>query len=362
MNIFRASKGESRIIKDERALLPDFLPAELPGRGREIRELVLCLSPIAQNRQPDHALLIGPPGTGKTTVARHVLSQLNEYSQRPLTIYINCWEKQSRFAVLSAIADAVGEMLPRRGIAADEIFSRIVEIAKKEERVPVVVLDEVDRLVAEEGGVQVLYDLCRAGETHSLKTSVIAITNDEEFHIKLEARVRSSFIQHVLKFSPYTVPQIKEILAERAKLAFFEGALSDDVVPLCSAIAFKQGGDARIALSLLLSAAKSAELEGAQRVEVNHVRAKQEETLNSSAAIKAERKKEEMDEVDQKLIDVVRAAGEAGIESGKLYKRLSRYSGERALRDRVERLLQSGVLTADELSLGQGRTRVIKVK
>jgi len=362
-NLFRAARAsvENRIFRDESALLPDFLPDELPGREREIRELVYCLQPAAENRQPEHALLLGPPGTGKTSSSRLVLKQLSEYSQRPLTVYVNCWETPSRFAVLGFLATALGEPMPRRGIAADEIFARVVEIAKKEGRIPILVLDEVDRLAAQPDGAQVLYDLCRASELHSLKTGIIAITNDEEFHAKLDSRVRSSFVQHTLKFSPYTMPQLKEIIARRAKLAFIDGVLDPEVVPLCAAVAFKNKGDARVALSLLLSAGKAAEHENSSCVLVQHVR-QVETTALQSSGIKAERKLFEMDSIDQQIVEAVKKAGKEGIESGKLYDSLSKIAKERALRNRIERLEETGILSAEPIQLGAGKSRRIKIK
>ena len=360
-NIFRKNGGENRIFKDESVLLPDFLPNELPGREREIKELVYCVQPASENRQPEHALLTGPPGTGKTSTARFVLKELSEYSQRPLPIYINCWEHSSRFAIFSMLADALGEFLPRRGIAADEIFGRIVEIAKKEGRLPILVLDEVDRLESGSDGVQVLYDLCRAGEMHSLKTGVIAITNDELFHTRLDNRVRSSFIQHTLKFSAYGVPQLREILKQRADIAFMPGALDGEVAPLCAAVSFKKGGDARVALALLLSAGKAAERENAPRVLVQHVRQIEEQSLASSS-VKAERKLPEMDAVDAKIVQLAKEAGKAGMESGVLYGKMKRWEGERAIRNRIESLEKSGILIAETRQLVQGRTRIIRIK
>lgn len=373
-NIFRRERGERRIFREEAALLPDYLPDELPGRERQTREIVYCLSPAAENRQPEHALLYGPPGTGKTSVARFVLKQLSEYSQRPLPVYINCWEMPSRFAVLSFLAAAIGEPMPRRGIAADEIFSRFVEIAKKEERMPIVVLDEADRLESSQDGLQVLYDLCRAGEMHSLKTGVIAITNDSEFHLRLDARVRSSFVQHTLQFPPYSVPELKEILARRAKLGFIDGALSPEVVPLCAAIAVKKGGDnalarssppaggdARVALALLHSAGKAAERENAPQVLISHVRQTEGETLAASG-IKAERKLPEMGALDSAIVEAVKGAGAAGIESGRLYDSLSRIAGERAIRQRVGKLERSGILSTEEVKFGRGKSRLIRIK
>lgn len=361
MNIFKGPSKENRIFKNEPALLPDFLPDELPGREREINELVYCLSPASEGRQPEHALLVGPPGTGKTAVSKFVLKQLTEYSNKPLPIYVNCWQSQSRVTIFSQLAIALGEPMPRRGIAADEVFARVMEIAKKDGRIPIIILDEADRLETYPDGIQVLYDLCRANEIHSLKTGVIAITNDEEFHIRLDSRIRSSFVQHTLKFSPYSVPQIKEILGRRAKLAFFDGALGGDVIPLCAAIAFKAGGDARIALSLLYSSGKAAERENTEMVDVRHVRETEGGAVQMNAS-RAERKLPELDRVDKKIVETIRDAGEGGIDSGKLYGLLSRSGKARAIRGRVDRLEKSGIISAETVKLDVGRTRILKVK
>ncbi|MCX8197867.1 MAG: AAA family ATPase [Candidatus Micrarchaeota archaeon] len=360
-NLFRQIREERGLFKDESALLPDFLPEELPGREREMRELAFCLKPAAEGSQPRHAALVGPPGTGKTSSARLVLKHLCEYSSRPLAIYINCWEIPSRFGVLSAIADALGEPMPRRGIAADEIFLRVVEIAKKEGRVPVIVLDEADRLVAQPGGEKVLYDLCRAGEVQSLKTGVVAIANDESFSAKLDARIRSSFPQSVLSFKPYSMPQLKEIAGQRARLAFFESAVHPDVVPLCAAIAYKNGGDARLALSLLFSAGKIAERENASCVNVSHVRQAQPSAIPASKT-KAERAVFGMDALDQEIVKAVKEAGKGGIESGRLYQLLSGIAKERAIRGRIKRLEESGVLSCQDMQLKHGRSRMIRLK
>jgi DNA-binding Lrp family transcriptional regulator len=78
--------------------------------------------------------------------------------------------------------------------------------------------------------------------------------------------------------------------------------------------------------------------------------------------VKAERKKDELDEVDGKILELVKREGKAGLSSSKLYESLSKYGKDRSLRGRVDRLKKLGILITEDVQLKVGRSRVIRVK
>jgi cell division control protein 6 len=73
-------------------------------------------------------------------------------------------------------------------------------------------------------------------------------------------------------FPPYTAEELRAILYDRAKMAFFEDAVMEASVNLCAALAGSEHGDARRALDLLRVSGEVAEREGAPKVEEKHVR------------------------------------------------------------------------------------------
>ena len=73
-------------------------------------------------------------------------------------------------------------------------------------------------------------------------------------------------------FPPYGADQLADILNERAKLSFKEDCLDEDVIPLCSAMAAKEEGDARYALDLLETAGEIADDEETGRILGEYVR------------------------------------------------------------------------------------------
>ena len=363
-NIFRSLPSGGGIFRDESVLRPDFLPDEMPGRERQMRELASFLQPAMRNQAPSSVLMVGAPGLGKTTMAKLVLKQLSEVSKRALPVYINCWETSTRFGILNELVTALGDMMPRRGIAADELVARLKEIGRREQcPLPIIVLDEADRLLASSTREdQVLYDLSRSSEVLGLPCAVIGITNDIELPMKLDARVRSSLSNHVIQFAPYTPTELKSILAERAKIAFAPNALDSEVIPLCAAVGAKAGGDARISLYLLWAAARAADSAGAAKVGLAHVRAMQASALEA-AAIPASRKMDDLDEMDAKLVQLISKAGDSGLSSGEMYSKLKADEGEqRTLRNRLARLEKGGLIIGEDVERAGGHTRKWKIK
>ncbi len=101
--------------------------------------------------------------------------------------------------------------------------------------------------------------------------SLIGISNDLKFTDFLDPRVKSRMGEEKMVFPPYNADQLRDILKQRAELAFFPGVIDASVAPLCSALAAQEHGDARRALDLLRVAAEIAERNGDDKVTEAHV-------------------------------------------------------------------------------------------
>ncbi|MCX6801336.1 MAG: AAA family ATPase [Candidatus Diapherotrites archaeon] len=342
---------EKGILKDERYLYPEFVPERLPFREREISELVFALKPATMGRKPGNIFVSGFPGTGKTVTLKYVLHELEEFSDRAKCVYINCFEKSTRNGILVKTVNSLGYPVPERGLGSEEVYERLVALLKSKKVIPIIVFDEAEQLLKTDDSKKLLYDFSRLGEEKGLFLGMVFISNDAFFLSAIDERVRSSLQASHLSFEKYSPIELKEILKERAQYAFFGNALENEVIPLCAAHAAKNGGDARIAITVLLKAARLAERENAKQVQLKHVRASfmQEKPVKFEIA-------ENLSEQEFLVLNFV-AGGE--VDAGAVYKALGRKFSERTLRKAVSDLEGKGILRARRVQKGRGFTRLI---
>ncbi len=275
--LFRSWLEAPQIFRNRELLRPSYLPERLPHREEQIEQLARILSFPLRGEAPSNVFIYGKTGTGKTATVRYVLGELErtgrELNREIRGIYLNCERVNTRYRVLATLTNALldGSPIPTTGWPVDVLYDRFVRALDSRDRVVIIVLDEVDRMVVKRGD-EVLYDLTRVNsELERAKVSVIGISNDLRFTQYLDPRVRSSLGEEELVFPPYDALQLADILSERASEAFQPGVLGEGVISLCAAHAAREHGDARRALDLLRVAGELAEQEGATGVTPEHV-------------------------------------------------------------------------------------------
>ena len=269
------------LFANKEVMRSSYTPDDLPHRDLEIRSLGSILVPALRGETPSNVFIYGKTGTGKTACVKYVGKELSakgeELGKRVNLIYINCEVVDTQYRVLQNIANAFvpadkwSHRIPFTGWPTDEVYDALrryvdgntkgdderwtVDTTRKPGEVTIIVLDEVDKLKGDE----VLYTLTRINsDLANNKVSVIGISNDLKFTEFLDPRVKSSLGEESMIFAPYDATQLEDILTQRAKMALKDGVLDDSVIPLCSALAAREHGDARRALDLLRVAAEGA--------------------------------------------------------------------------------------------------------
>ena len=372
--VFKKFVYNNKIFKDREVLRHDYLPDKLPHREEQIRQLGETVAPVLKGSRGSNVFIYGKTGTGKTAVTKYVLSHLEakakEFNAPVRFCYVNCRMAGSEYRVFSNLCQNIGVYIPFTGLSVGEVFDRFRAGLDVLKVVFIVVLDEIDALVKVRGD-RLLYELTRINENLcKSKVSLVGISNDLRLKEFLDPRVFSSLSEEEIVFRPYDASELGNILLERARLAFCDGALSEAALGLCAALAAAEHGDARRALDLLRVAGEVAERNDANVVTEEHVR-EAEKHIEHNRVVEALRNLT----LHSKLVILsVYHLNRANVHSaitGDIYDVYAELCGElsvtpltqRRLSTLVNELDSMGLLNAKVISMGRyGRTKKIRLE
>ena len=277
-------------------------------------------------------------------------------------------EIDERIADLEADREAIEEV-PMTGWPTDRVYNVFFDAVDYRERVVVIMLDEIDKLV-EKSGDDTLYNLSRMNsDLENSRVSIIGISNDLKFTDLLDPRVRSSLGEEEIVFPPYDATQLQDILEHRSEEAFEPDALSEDVIPLCAAFAAQEHGDARRALDLLRTAGELAERDQVEQIEGDHVR-KAQEKIELDRVVEVVRTLPMQSKLVLFAIILLEKRGVAAINTGEVYNVYDQLCTEidadpltqRRVTDLISELDMLGIVNAVVVSKGRyGRTKEINL-
>ena len=358
------------IFKDKKPLDHRWLPDNLVHREEQIRQIAKNWIDVLNDVTPSNVTLYGKTGTGKTATSKFAREQLMEVARKKKIFvkieYIRCTDYTTEYQVIAKLCNQLGRDVPNRGWTKGEVVNTFRDIFKSSNAFGkklqlIVILDEIDILLNKDGD-GILYTLTRTDNV-----SVLCISNYLDFKNLIKPRVTSSLNDKEIVFPPYGATQLIDILNERAALSFNEDVLADDVIPLCSAMAAKEEGDARYALDLLRNAGELAFDEDSDKVTTAHVRMAKDRIEHSKVIDIIKTLPLQQQRVLVSILNLTKQKEE--ITSGKLYETYTDlYKKDavtyRRIFDFINELEMLGIISTNTISRGRGkgRTNIIKLQ
>ena len=370
--IFEDMLMRATIFENREVLRSTYTPDYLPHRNDQVKEVATILVSALRGETPSNILIYGKTGTGKTAVAKHVGRELEKTSETHdipcVVVYINCEVVDTQYRLLASIARHFEKDIPMTGWPTDQVYSELKNALDMDKRIAIIILDEVDKLVCK--GDDVLYNLTRINsDLKKSKVSLIGVTNDLKFTEFLDPRVKSSLGEEEIIFPPYDANQIRDILNQRAQMAFKPQVLEETVIPLCAAYAAQEHGDARRALDLLRVSGEIAERIKSSKVLEAHVKQAQEK-IEIDRIVEVVRTLPSQSKLVLLSVVLLGYNGDSNLTTGEaynIYKQMCRLIGieiltQRRVTDLISELDMMGILNATVVSKGRyGRTKEISL-
>lgn len=277
---------ESLVFKNESVLSLEFVPRMLPHREEKYEFLSRYFRPVITSRGKiaSRVLIRGKVGTGKTVLAKRFGKDFEEFArERGINViyhHVNCRENGTFFNLLRKLIVEFEKFFPKRGYSSGETLHYLLKALDERNVHLIIALDELEALIEKEGP-DPLYSLTRYQESRigPSRISVICIFREPECEKALELVDKSTLSTielNTIHLEPYKPTELRDILNQRVKEAFREGAVEPETTELISDIA---DGNARYAIELLRLAGHIADHYRSSRVLPSHVREAQIEHL-----------------------------------------------------------------------------------
>ena len=269
------------VFKDETKLDINYIPYKLPHREEELRLLTEFFSFILHfpEKMAQRVIITGDVGTGKTALSQRFGVDITREAGKNGTnlryVHVNCREyRGSLFMILHHVISLFYPNFPKRGYAAEELLRNFLNILDEENVYLVLALDEFDSLVEREGseGVYKITRLQEMRQNKPQRLSIICVLRDLKAIAALDASTRSTLQSNVISLEKYSKEQLRDILSDRASLAFKPLTVSEETLNLIAELASSEGGNARFGIELLWRAGKYADAENLDMVALECVR------------------------------------------------------------------------------------------
>ena len=163
-SIFQPYLNAKKIFQRNREILrPSYIPDELPHRKEQINQLASILVTALRGDRPSNVLIFGKTGTGKTASVKYLGKEIQKADSkfnRVTYLYMNCEVVDTQYGVLQNIGNMFigdfNERIPFTGWSTERVYNILREKIDDTNRVVILVLDEIDKLVYKSGD-DVLY-------------------------------------------------------------------------------------------------------------------------------------------------------------------------------------------------------------
>ncbi len=345
--------SDETIFRDEQVFNPNYVPDTLLFRDKETQSLVALLRPGLRGGKPHNTLIIGPPGTGKTSIVHHIFDEVEEISDKMITVHINCKLSNTKFSVLSEIHKKLfGFRPPETGVPYTRIYEKVMTHIERKDISMVVALDDIDFLFEQKYANDIMYDILRAYEHFPrARTGIIALLSKEDFKEVLATKLYSVFQPQEVVFAPYSMGEMYEILLTRAKMGFFPGVITPELVEYVAKLTVDQG-DLRVGINLLSASGIIAESKAKRKIEKEDIDTAYEK---KSRFVILKEKIVVLSLLERSLLKEI--ALNKNIRSGELREKVKETVNTRSFSQAISKLESYGIIDSSVVTVGRGRSR-----
>ena len=227
MSIFdEVMENDNSVFKNQNVFSIDYAPESIQCRDKELKSILINIKPLLNNNKVLNTILMGNSSTGKTTVIKYALREIEEHTNIK-TGYINCNIPDTVRKCYYQLYSRLFELKPHNNLSTEILEEAILE--KLEEGSFILVIDDINQLSKKDAN-RLINELFRANEYYHLNMAIILVINNILFKYSLEKNTQTMLQCQEIMFHDYTEEEIYSILKYRCDLGFKKGVIEEEQI------------------------------------------------------------------------------------------------------------------------------------
>jgi cell division control protein 6 len=227
MSIFEEiMDNDNSVFRNQEIFNINYFPELVQCRDKELKSILINIKPLLSNNKVLNTIIMGNTSTGKTTVIKHALLEIEQYTDIK-TCYLNCNIQNTARKCYFQMFKVLFGHNPRNNVSTEIIQEELME--KLEEESFILVIDDMNYLSKQDSN-KLINELLRANEFYHSNLAIIIIVNNISFKYSLEKNAQSVLQCNEVEFKDYTVNEMYSILKCRCELGFKKGVITDEQI------------------------------------------------------------------------------------------------------------------------------------
>ncbi|MCD7781322.1 MAG: AAA family ATPase [Methanosphaera sp.] len=218
------------------------------------------ISPLLKNNKPINTIIMGKTSTGKTTVIKQALIEIEENTNLS-TCYINCNIQDTYRKIYLQLYRVIFGYTTERSVSTEIVEEKVMH--ELEDKSFVLVIDDINYLSKEDSN-KLINELFRANEFYHSNIAIIITFNNILFKYSLERNAQSVLIGNEITFKDYDEDQLYDILKYRCQRGFRDNVITDEQIRIIAQ--FSARTDLRRGLSILSILGQKLDVENRSKI------------------------------------------------------------------------------------------------
>ncbi len=217
---------DESVFKNPDVFNVDYMPEIIQCRDAQLKSILINVTPALENNKPLNTLIMGNASSGKTTVLKQALKDIDEETELK-TCYLNCNIQNTARKCYFQIYKVLFNHEARQNISTEIVQKEIM--TELEEKILILGIDDINHLNKKEAST-IINELFRASEFYRAKIGLFITMNDILFRYSLERNAQSVLLGQEIEFKDYTTKEIYKILKYRCDVGFRPGIITDEQI------------------------------------------------------------------------------------------------------------------------------------